>query len=44
MPVQNIQTNNANIAATVNSTVYNVNGAVSVNASAVGNNAQIIHY
>jgi hypothetical protein len=44
MPVQNIQTNNANIAATVNSTVYNVNGNVSVNSSAIGNNAQIVHY
>jgi hypothetical protein len=44
MPVQNIQTNNANIAATVNSTVYNVNGTVSVNSSAIGNNAQIVHY
>ena len=44
MPVQNIQTNNANIAATVNSTIYNVNGAVSVNSSAIGNNAQIVHY
>jgi hypothetical protein len=44
MPVQNIQTNNSNIAATVNSQVYNVNGNVSVNSSAIGNNAQIVHY
>ena len=44
MPVQNYQTNNANIASTVNSKVTNINGTVSVNSTAVGNNAQIVQY
>ena len=44
MPVQNYADNNSNIAATVISTVTNVNGNVTINSSAIGNNAQIVHY
>ena len=38
------QTNNSTEEAVVNSTVTNVAGNVSVNGTAIGNNAQIIHY
>jgi hypothetical protein len=44
MPVQNQQLNNSAIASTVNSTVKNVNGNVTVNSSSIGNNAQIVQY
>jgi len=44
MPIQNTQLNNASIASTVNSTVKNVSGNVTVNSSAIGNNAQIVQY
>jgi len=44
MPVQNQQLNNSAIASTVNSTVKNTNGNVTVNSSAIGNNAQIVQY
>jgi hypothetical protein len=42
--VQNQQLNNAATASTVNTTVKNVNGNVSVSSSAIGNNAQIVQY
>jgi hypothetical protein len=44
MPTQSTQLNNASIASTVNSTVKNVAGNVTVNSSAIGNNAQIVQY
>jgi len=40
----NNQVNNAAIAATTNAAVHSVYGNVTVSASAVGNNAQIIQY
>ncbi len=43
-PVQNFQLNNASINATNNTNVYSVKGSTAVIGSAIGNNAQIVHY
>jgi hypothetical protein len=42
--INNLQINNSFEEAVVNSTVSNVYGNVAINAQAIGNNAQIIHY
>jgi len=43
-PVQNYQINTSNVGAVNNTNVYNVKGSTAVVGSAIGNNAQIIHY
>jgi len=43
-PVGNYQVNNAGVNAVNNTNAYNVNGSVAVIGSAIGNNAQIVHY
>lgn len=44
MPINNKQINNSVSVASTTAKVSNVAGTVSVNSTAVGNNAQIIHY
>lgn len=43
-PVQNYQVNSSALNATNNTNVYNVKGSAVVAGSAIGNNAQIVHY
>jgi hypothetical protein len=43
-PVQNYQVNNSGVNAINNTNVYNVKGSTAVIGSAIGNNAQIVHY
>jgi len=43
-PVQNYQVNASNVSALNNTNVYSVQGSAAVVGSAIGNNAQIIHY
>jgi hypothetical protein len=43
-PVQNYQVSSAEVNAVNNTNVYNVKGSVAVVGSAIGNNAQIVHY
>ena len=38
------QTNTSSVFGTANATIRNVSGTVNVTASAVGNNAQVVHY
>jgi len=42
--VQNYQVNKAGTFATSNTTITNATGDVSVSSTAIGNNAQIVHY
>jgi hypothetical protein len=43
-PTQLMQTNTSNVFGTANVSVHNVAGSVGVTSSAVGNNAQVVHY
>jgi hypothetical protein len=43
-PTQIMQTNTSNVFGTANVSVHNVAGSVGVTSSAVGNNAQVVHY
>lgn len=43
-PVQLHQANTSNVYGTANTSVHNVAGSVSVTSSAIGNNAQVLHY
>ncbi len=43
-PTHVMQTNTSNVFATSNVSVHNVGGSVGVTSSAVGNNAQVVHY
>jgi hypothetical protein len=43
-PVQNYQINASGVNAINNTNVYNVKGSAAVIGSAIGNNAQIVHY
>jgi hypothetical protein len=43
-PVQNYQVNASNVNALNNTNVYSVQGSATVVGSAIGNNAQIVHY
>lgn len=43
-PVQNYQVNASSVNAVNNTMLYNVQGSAAVIGSAVGNNAQIVHY
>lgn len=44
MPINNKQINNAAVNSTVNATVAHIGGTASVTSTAIGNNAQIVHY
>lgn len=43
-PVQNYQINHSAVNAVNNTSIYSVKGSASVTGSAIGNNAQIVHY
>jgi hypothetical protein len=43
-PVQNYQINHSAVTATNNTNIYSVKGSAAVIGSAIGNNAQIVHY
>jgi hypothetical protein len=43
-PTHIMQTNTSNVFGTANVTYHNVGGSVAVTSSAVGNNAQVVHY
>jgi hypothetical protein len=43
-PTQLHQVNTSNVFGTANTTIHNVGGSVQVTGSAIGNNAQIVHY
>jgi hypothetical protein len=43
-PTHIVQTNTSNVFGTANVGVHNIGGSVGVTSSAVGNNAQVVHY
>jgi hypothetical protein len=44
MPIKNMQFNSSIGASTVNANVTNIGGSMSATSSAIGNQAQILHY